>query len=187
MHTYRLPFSMWAEKYEQGASLATTDVQQVAAECWPRDLKCRSRMHYYLADKAAAARYPGARALLTDADGYVTEASTANLIVYNGDEGVVAPPHDKVLPGISLAVLLQLADKLRIPYGQRDLRPEDIATADEVMLSSTPFCLLPVTEFNGQPIGEAGGGPVYRRLLEAWSQLVGVDIAQQARQFANRD
>ena len=143
-------------------------------------------MHYYLADRAAAARHPGARALLTDAAGYVTEASTANLMLYSGNEGLVAPPHEKVLPGISLAVLLQLADKLGIPYGQRNLRPEDVAAADEVMLTSTPFCLLPVTEFNGQPIGDGSGGPVYQRLLEAWSQLVSVDIAEQARQFAKR-
>ncbi len=35
LHTYRLPFHLWAEKYESGVVLRTTGVQQVPAACWP--------------------------------------------------------------------------------------------------------------------------------------------------------
>ena len=66
LHTYPLPFHRWAERYREGQALATTDVEQVSPRCWPPSLKCRSRMHYYLADRQAAARDPQARALLLD-------------------------------------------------------------------------------------------------------------------------
>jgi branched-chain amino acid aminotransferase len=51
--------------------------------------------------------------------------------------------------------------------------------ASEAFLASTPYCLLPVTRINGVPIADGQAGPIYRRLLKAWSELVGLDIAGQ--------
>jgi branched-subunit amino acid aminotransferase/4-amino-4-deoxychorismate lyase len=186
LHTYALPFYLWANKYAVGQALATTDIEQVSPRSWPRSLKCRSRIHYYLADKQAAAAVPGARALLLDSDGFVTEASTANIAIYRKSEGLLSPPLAKVLHGISLSESIELAKRLGIPFHQRDLTTDDVASADEVMLSSTPLCLLPVTSFNGKPIGAGAPGPLFARLLDAWSEAVGVDIARQARRFAAR-
>ena len=81
LHTFELPFERWADKYQSGERLVITNVRQVPASCWPPELKCRSRMHYFLADSEAAAIEPGARALLLDQSGNVTEASTANVLI----------------------------------------------------------------------------------------------------------
>lgn len=186
LHTYPLPFRLWAAKYRSGQSLVTTDVQQVPPESWPPEVKCRSRMHYYLADRKAAAIEPGARALMLDRNGLVTEASTANVIVYTAKDGLVSPPAAKVLPGISLATALDLARSLEIPTSERELTPADLATADEVLLTSTPLCLLPVTRFNGRRIGSGSPGPTFQRLLSAWSERVGLDLAAQAIRFSGR-
>jgi len=186
LHTYPLPFRLWAEKYRTGQALVTTDVEQISPRCWPPALKCRSRMHYYLADCRAAAAEPGARALLQDPDGFVTETSTANVLVYTS-LGLISPPSTKILHGISLAVIVELAEGLGISTLERDLRPEDVASADEVLLGSTPLCLLPVTRFNGRPIGDGKPGAVFGRLAAAWSALVGLDIVRQAEQFAGRE
>jgi branched-subunit amino acid aminotransferase/4-amino-4-deoxychorismate lyase len=186
LHTYPLPFRLWAEKYRTGQALVTTPIEQVPAECWPPALKCRSRMHYYLADRQAGRAEPGARALLLDRRGMVTEASTANLLIHTAAEGLVGPPPEIVLQGISLAVVRQLAGALGIPMVHRDLRPEEVARADEVILTSTPFCVLPATRLNGSPVGKGVPGPLFGRLLAAWSEEVGVDIAEQARRLASR-
>ncbi len=186
LHTYPLPFRLWAEKYRTGQALATTPIEQVPAECWPPALKCRSRMHYYLADREASRVEPGARALLLDERGMVTEASTANLLVFTAAEGLVGPPPQLVLQGISLGVVRQLAAAMGIAMVHRDLGPEEIARADEVLLTSTPFCLLPATRLNGVPIGKGVPGPLFERLLAAWGAEVGVDIAEQARRLAKR-
>lgn len=186
MHTFPLRFGVWAAKYRHGEALATTDVEQVSARSWPPELKCRSRMHYYLADRAARFRFPGSRALMTDEDGFVTEASTANIALYSKKAGLVLPPEEKVLPGISLSVLMELADDANISVAQRDLTPLDVATAEEVFLTSTSVCMLPVTRFNGQAIGAGVPGPAFARFMEAWNELVGLDIMAQAEQFANR-
>jgi len=186
LHTYPLPFRSWAEKYERGESLVVSDVRQVSPHSWPPELKCRSRMHYYLADRRAAAAEPGARALLLDEEGLVTETSTANVLVFDSREGLISPPSERILRGISLSVVWELAQRLGIPTGWHNLTPEDVASAEEVLLVSTPFCLLPVTRFNGRPIGDGKPGRAFRRLLAAWSESVGVDLAGQARRFADR-
>lgn len=186
LHTYPLPFRLWAEKYSSGQALVTTDVEQVSPKTWPPTLKCRSRMHYFLADRRAAAMESGARAVLLDHEGYITEASTANLLIHGASEGLISPPPRKILPGISVAVLLELAEKLGIATSHQDLTPDDVASADEAILASTPLCLLPATRFNGRSVGHGKPGKVFGRLLAAWNDLVGMDIAEQARRHADR-
>ncbi|HEY5311994.1 MAG TPA: aminotransferase class IV [Pirellulales bacterium] len=180
LHTYPLPFRHWSDKYSHGEHLVMTDIEQVPERCWPRHLKCRSRMHYFLADQRARLIDPSARAVLADEQGFLTETASANLLVFRRDEGLVSPPLADILPGISRAVVLELAAGLGIPTSERRLDPADAASADEILLSSTPSCLLPVTQFQSRAIGGGKPGEVYHQLLDAWSQAVGLDIAAQA-------
>ncbi|HWC90060.1 MAG TPA: aminotransferase class IV, partial [Pirellulales bacterium] len=186
LHTYPLPFRIWSEKYSHGEHLVVTDVQQVPERCWPRQLKCRSRMHYFLADQRARQIDPDARAVLADERGCLTETASANLLVFRRGEGLVSPPLADILPGISRATVLELAAGLGIGTAERPLGSEDVAGADEVLLTSTPSCILPVTRFQGLPIGAGKPGEVYHQLLDAWGQAVGVDIAAQAICHATR-
>lgn len=184
IHTYPLAFRLWADKFEQGQSLVTTSIRHVPEDCWPSALKCRSRMNYYLADLEARQKEPGARALMQDHDGFVTEATTANIVIADSAGGLVAPPIEKTLPGISVAMLREIAVGQGLDFTCRDLNVDDVANASEVFLTSTSPCMLPVVRLNGKPIGQGKPGPLYRQLLKAWSDLLGVDVAQQARDFA---
>jgi len=186
LHTYPLPFSMWANKYQSGESLAITEIEQVSARSWPTSMKCRSRMHYYLADQRARALQPPARALMLDERGNACETSTANLLLHVRGTGLISPPRASILPGITLAATLELAAAAGISCVERDINPADVASADEVLLTSTPNCLLPATRFNGAPIGSGEPGPAFARLLRAWNDSVGLDIAAQARAFVAR-
>jgi branched-chain amino acid aminotransferase len=186
LHTQPLAFGQWADKYRTGDSLAVTDVVQVPANCWPRELKCRSRMHYYLADQQARHIAPGARALLLDEGGLVTEASTANVVIYTAADGLISPPQEQILPGVSVAVLQELASKLGIPFIHRAMTVADVADANEVLLCSTSPCVWSVTHLNAQPITDGKPGPICQRLRTAWSELVGIDIEAQAKKFSKR-
>jgi branched-chain amino acid aminotransferase len=186
VHGGPIPFAAWAHMYEAGVEVCISDVRQVPQNCWPSELKCRSRMHYYLADEEAARRCPGARAILLDQRGYVGEASTANVVAYYAGRGLVTPRLEGVLPGISQQMLFELADELGIPHSEADILPVELAAASEVMLTSTSICIQPVVKLDAKPIADGHPGAVYRKLLDAWGKKVGVDIAAQARQFANR-
>ncbi len=186
VHGYPLPFKSWASKYETGVQVIVSQIRQLPPNCLPPELKCRSRMHYYLADREAAAREPGARAILLDQDGFVAEATTANVVVFREGEGFVSPPHDNILLGVSLGVVQELAARIEVPFITRRLTVDEFCSADEALLTSTSICALPIVECNGNHIGNGEPGPVYRRMLSAWNDLVGLDIANQARRYSAR-
>ena len=183
MHTFPLAFGLWAAAYERGVILRSVSVRQVPEACWPLAAKVRSRLHYFLADKEAAAAEPGARAILAHVDGRISETSTANLAMVRGGR-ILTPPAGDALPGVSLAFARGLAERLEIPWEERSLAAADLVVAEEILLTSTPSCILPATRFDGRPVGPGRPGPVFRRLLEAWSESVGIDIALQARHHA---
>jgi branched-chain amino acid aminotransferase len=186
VHGFPLPFGGWAHQFQAGVKLVTSSIRQTPPNCWPAELKCRSRMHYYLADQEARRRDPHARALLLDQEGFIGEASTANVVAYSATEGVLSPRMEKVLPGVSVAVVREIAAELGVPFVERDITPAEFAAADEVWLSSTSVCQLPVVQLDGRPIGSGAAGPMYGRFLAAWNDRVGLDVAAQALRFAQR-
>lgn len=186
VHSYPIPFHAWADKYEQGDRLVVTKFRQTPTDCWPAELKCRSRMHYFLADREARKIDPQARALMTDHDGCATEATTANLFLYSEREGLISPPRARILLGVSALTLSELAAKLGIKISERFVTAENVEQADEVLLCSTSPCVWSVTHVNSAPIGSGKPGPMAKLLLRAWSEHVGLDIAAQAKRFRDR-
>jgi branched-subunit amino acid aminotransferase/4-amino-4-deoxychorismate lyase len=179
VHSFPLAFGMWADAYDRGVTLRSVSVRQVPDDCWPGHAKVRSRLHYFLADREARAAEPEARAVVCHADGRVSETSTANIAVVR-DGAIITPPPTDALPGVSLGFLRHLATAAAIPWAERSLKVSDLAAADEILLTSTPSCLLPVVRFDGTAVGGGLPGPVCRSLLGSWSRAVGLDIARQA-------
>jgi branched-subunit amino acid aminotransferase/4-amino-4-deoxychorismate lyase len=177
-HTFRLPFERWARHMQEGVHVVTPSIRQVPPQCLDPKIKYRSRLHYYLAEQEARLVDPEAVALLLDVAGNVTETNAANLLLLEAGT-VVSPPAVYTLPGISRAMVIELCGQLGMPFRERDLQTYHVMNADEAFLASTPYCLMPVTKINGASIGTGRPGPVFSRLLSAWSQVVGVDIGGQ--------
>ena len=171
-----------AEKYEKGAHLVITPQQSVPARYIDPKAKNRSRIYYKLAELQAARMEPGAMPLLTDERGFITEGSGSNFFVARHGEILTPKPND-ILRGVSRHACIELAEKLGIPVKESDIGPYDVREADEAWITSTPFSMVPVTRFNFQAVGDGKPGSIYRRLLTAWSDEVGVDIAGQAREY----
>ena len=165
----------WAEKYDHGVSLVTPPQRALPTELVDRRIKSRSRMHWYLADRSARIADPEATALLLDEAGFITETAASNFCAVI-DGVVVSPPEGAVLEGVSLGMVRDLADNLRVSFTRRPITVDEALTASECFLTSTPSCLLPVVKLNGQRIGDGEPGPVYRDLLRAWSDAVGIDV-----------
>jgi len=184
-HTFPLPWELWAEKMQSGLHVVTPSIRHVPPQCYDPKMKYRSRMHYFLADQEARLVDPDAAALLLDLDGNVTETSGANfLIVERGT--IVSPTVRNTLPGISRATVIELAAELEIPFAERDIQVHSVINADEAFTASTPYCLMPVTKINGVAIGSGTPGPIFRRLLAAWSKRVGLEIERQLVEGAKR-
>ncbi len=75
---------------------------------------------------------------------------------------------------------MDLATGLKLPVEERDLDLYDAYTADEAFLTSTSLCICPISSVNGTPV--AGGkapGVITRRLMDAFSDLAGMDFEGQ--------
>lgn len=116
---------------------------------------------------------------MTDDEGDITECRHANSMFVK-DGCIKLPDRRNVLPGISMEAVLEFADSLDIPVDEGDYSTGDVYVADEAFVSGTRFCVLPVATLNGVRLGDEVPGSVARRVLGAWSEAVGVDIAQQA-------
>lgn len=182
VHTFPLPFELWAEKVTTGQKLVIPKVRAIPPECLDPRIKHRSRLHWILADEEARRAMPGALALVLDLEGRITETSSGNFFVVMGGE-IITPPPERCLGGISQAVVRELAMKLNIAYRTADLIPDDLRNASEAFTSSTPYCLLPVASVDDVTFPEIPG-PIYRKLIAAWNDLVGVDIIGQIQQGA---
>ena len=182
-HTFSLPFELWAGGMQSGAHVVTPAIRHVPPQCYDTKMKYRSRMHYYLAEQEARQVDPAAMPLLLDLEGNVTETSGANfLIVENGQ--IVSPTLRNILPGISRQMIIELAAKLEIPFGERDFQTYNVINAEEAFVTTTPYCMMPVTQINGLKIGDGHPGPIFRALLAAWGEHVGLDIGQQIERQA---
>jgi branched-chain amino acid aminotransferase len=176
LHTFPLPFHRYRTLFTAGAALVVPPTRRLSAASVDPRAKVRSRMHWWIAEQEAKAIDPAAAALLLDATGRVTETAAANFLIVR-DGTVVSPPRDSILGGISLRVVEELCGELHVPFAERPLTLPECQTADEALLTSTSFCAAGVRQLDGVTL--PWPGPIWRRLLAAWSARVGLDIEGQ--------
>jgi branched-chain amino acid aminotransferase len=170
----------WAGFYTAGCHAVTPFSRAIPTQSLDARIKNRSRLAYTLAEAEVKLVDPQAQSIILDTDGNVTENKGGNFFIWA--DGVLKTPHARgALAGISRETVLELAADLNIPIQITDYQPYDIYTADEAFFTSTPYCIMPATKFNGLPVGDGAVGPVTKRLLQAWSDLVGLDIVSQAQ------
>ena len=179
-------FGMFARYYDHGVHGAITRTRSYEPTAIDPKVKHLSRINMSLAELEANDVDPGAWPILSDKDGNLTEGSGYNVFMVTN--GALRTPGDRaLLAGVSRAMVLDLTEQLRIPAHEEDLQPYDLYTADEAFFTSTPFSILPVTQVDRREIGDGRPGPVTKQLLAAWSEVVGVDIVDQAMQSATND
>jgi branched-chain amino acid aminotransferase len=131
-------------------------------------LKTTSRADYVYA-RLEARRAGADDALFLTIDGHLSEGTTANIFLVrraaDGTEELATPSLDcAILPGTTRTWLLGWAARSGLRPIEGRLTPADLASADEAFLSSSVAGVLPVTGFDGRPIGTGRPGP---RTLQA--------------------
>ncbi len=170
----------WAAFYTAGCHAVTPMSRMPPSQAIDARIKNRSRLAYTLAEMEVKLVDKDAQSIILDIDGNVAENKGGNIFAVSGGE-VRTPTTRNCLAGVSRETILELARELEIPAREMELQPYDLYTADEVFFTSTPYCIMPATRFNGVAVGDGKVGPVTKRLLSAWSDLVGLDIAGQAQ------
>jgi branched-chain amino acid aminotransferase len=102
-------------------------------------------------------------ALMLDIRGFVAETNATHVFIVRAGKvetsRVVACPE-----GVTRATVLEICAAQNIPYEERDIRPEDVQTADEMFCTGTMGELAAVTKVDGQTIGSGVVGEMTLRL-----------------------
>lgn len=176
MHTLKLPLHRYRRFFTEGVALAV--VGEAPGAIVPASVKHRSRLHWWLAARAGSE--PGAVPVLLGPDGAPDTAIGSVLAVVGG--ALLRPEPGAVLEGVSLKVVGELCNKLDVRFatGRVDLHDPNVS---EVLLTGSGFGVAGVRRV----VGPAGArelswpGTVLKRLLGAWSELVGLDVEAQMR------
>ncbi|MEO2030660.1 MAG: aminotransferase class IV [Planctomycetaceae bacterium] len=177
VHTFRLPFQKWRDGIRSGVQLTIPDQRQLPGHSFPVQHKIRNRLHWWLADRAAAEIRPGSRALLVDAAGRMTETSTA--CFYAVIDDTVLTARTDVLRSTTRDLVRELCDRIGIRFRLTEISSERIGEFQEAFLSSTPCGLLPVASIDDHQL-PGPAGIVVQQLHAEWTRVTGVDTFQQA-------
>lgn len=180
IHTAPMDLTGWAGFYEKGCHAVTSMSRIIPSQSLDARIKNRSRMAYTLAEVEVKLVDPLAQGIILDVHGNVAENKGGNIFAVT-DGRLRTPKSQNSLAGVSRKTVLELAEGLGIENEVTELQPYDLYTADELFFTSTPYCIMPATKFNGLPVGSGEVGELTRALLDAWSDQVGMDIVKQAQ------
>jgi branched-chain amino acid aminotransferase len=147
---------------ERGLRLVTSTIRRDPANPLAT-LKTTSRADYVYA-RLEARRAGADDALFLTTDGHLSEGTTANIfLVRRAADDVVelaTPSLDcAILPGTTRSWLLTWAARAGLRPVEGRLTRVDLGSADEAFVSSSVAGVLPVTSFDGDPIGDGRPGP----------------------------
>jgi D-alanine transaminase len=139
---------------------------------WPRvDIKSVSLLPNVLAKQAARER--GAyEAWFVDGQGFVTEGSSSNAWIITRDGRVVTRPIDnRILSGITRAVLLNVLEAMQLRLEERAFTAAEAYEAGEAFVTSASQIVMPVVAIDGHAIGGGQPGPLSQRLREEFHRF----------------
>jgi branched-chain amino acid aminotransferase len=145
-----------AAHIEQGLHLVASRVRR-DPENPLSALKTTSRADYVYA--RVEARTAGADdALFLTTDGFLSEATSANVFLARGSELATPGLGCAILPGTTRSWILRWAADVGLTANEAWLTARDLADADEAFISSSVAGILPVTRFESVPIGRGRPG-----------------------------
>ena len=174
-----LPFKARARYYRDGLPVVVPSVRRTPPESQSPRAKVHNYVNLVQAELEVRSQNPDAWPILLDTNGNLAEGPGSNIFIVK-DGAVVTPKEQFVLAGISRRVTIELAQELGIEVHETDIDLFDAYTSDEAFVTSTSFCICPVSSFNGSTVADgAVPGPVTDRLTKAYSGLAGLDITAQ--------
>lgn len=153
--TYRDAF------YVTGATAVLYEGQRALPHC-----KSLNTLVNYLARRAATR--VGALEGLLHHHGHLTEGARSNLFAVRQGQ-LITPPEAEVLSGITRDIILQMMADSPHPVIEAPISV-DLSLYEEVFISSTSMQVMPITQIDGQPVGDGQVGQVTRLAMERFSR-----------------
>jgi branched-chain amino acid aminotransferase len=147
------------EYFEKGISVEVVSVKRNLRAAIDPNIKSGNYLNNILALREA--RKKGAvDAVLLNAEGNVTEATTSNVFLVKAGRIVTPDTESGILDGVTRGLLLEALGHHRIPFEVRAVSEKEFLAADEIFGTSTLKEVIPITRLNGRDVGAGRPGPV---------------------------
>jgi branched-subunit amino acid aminotransferase/4-amino-4-deoxychorismate lyase len=115
-------------------------------------------------------------ALLLNTLGWVAEGATSNVFIIK-DKNLITPPVDAgILPGITRAAVLEIAESLDLQAREETFSPEELLRANEAFLTNSLMEIMPLVMLNEKKIGKGKPGPLTELLHQGYRELVNREL-----------
>ncbi|WP_299566125.1 D-amino-acid transaminase [uncultured Sulfitobacter sp.] len=101
-------------------------------------------------------------------DGFVTEGTSNNAYIVQGNKIITRQLGHEILHGITRAAVLRMAREAQMEVEERSFTIEEACAADEAFTTSASAFVMPVVEIDGTALGEGVPGRVSMRLREIY-------------------
>ncbi len=112
-------------------------------------------------------------AIMLDERGHVSEGSGENIFVVEGDVLITPPPSSNILVGITRETAITLArEEMGMATVEREIDRSELYAAEECFMTGTAAHVTPVVELDHRPIGDGKMGPVTKRLVQLYFDVI---------------
>ena len=112
----------------------------------------------------------GALEALLIRDGYLTEGAASNAYVVIDGTIYTAPKDEKVLPGITRDVVIDIAKSNNIPLQEQAVTEQQLRAADEIWISSSTKEVVPITLLDNKAVANGVPGPIWQKMDALYQQ-----------------
>jgi branched-chain amino acid aminotransferase len=117
-------------------------------------------------------------AIMLNSQGFVAEGSSDNIFIIKRGIVFTPPCYCGALEGITRAAIIEICQKVGIPFKEEPFTLHDVYVADEVFFTGTAAEVIAVREVDARIIGEGKAGPITTRLLKEFRSVVEIDGAK---------
>ena len=154
----------------EGIRLVTVDVRRGEQNVQDPRINSLSK-HNCIAACVDAAAKGGEEGLMLDSAGNVATCNSTHFFIVRDGE-VWTSTGEHCLDGITRRKVLDLCLDNGIPAYERDFTTNEVSTADEAFVTGTFAGLIPVVEFDGEPMSQGQRGPMCERLQSLYTELL---------------
>ncbi|MFJ5715885.1 D-amino-acid transaminase [Neobacillus sp. NPDC093127] len=163
----------YTKEFERPVESMKTGVKTILTEDirWLRcDIKSLNLLGNLLAKQKAAEA--GCFEAILHRDENVTEGSSSNIYIVKNGVVITHESNNLILKGITKDVILELCLANNIPVEERTFTLEELASAEEVFLSSTTSEVMPIVGIDNKKVIEGQPGPVTKTLQKLFQQEI---------------
>ncbi len=159
------------EYYEEGLKIITVPTQRLGVAALNPGIKSLNYLNNIMA-KMEADQHGFVEALMLNDQGYVAECTGDNVFILQKGKLITPPFASGALKGITRGVVMDIAEKLGVPFMEQNVTRYDVWIADECFLTGSAAEVIPVVEVDGRTIGTGKPGKITESFLESFRSIV---------------